>query len=498
MSTPNTLVTFQQFMSIEQSSGTFNVWTDILAKEWKQNLVNEEVLGAPVYFPKEYDGIGDNIELQIQVIPGVNYLNASNLEAQNIKTHKVMAHISTDYEGSFQNDIRDKKSSIDWSKYISNEVSGIYKRRSDQNNLIAMETMINTCLATGNYIIDPVVGGSGYSKEEYYDASQRMVAVADKLVSLRTKYHLGTPVERIKLLLSYKANQNLVLGSNFLSAANLSLEKYAQGKPGNVMGYENARTIYLGTKVDALENAGETTERRLYAKGFDFTNYSALIYQLDSLRVYGHVYNEVLENIPTDPITKKINKVLRLYTFIWRINALVYPGFEPLNKLVCSVAPTLEQVNAARAALRTEQPGLYNQGLGTDLPDITQETLDAWNEANDNYSTRVVIESTAGDVMTPHNLFDGQSVNIDAPIATSGSEVVLAINSIFRDMSFDLDSIKYYGGTTGKVTITPISNTEIKIASTDTLTADTDFFTINVKRGGKVFGTIFNIVKASA
>ena len=43
-----------------------------------------------------------------------------------------------------------------------------------------------------------------------------------------------------------------------------------------------------------------------------------------------------------------------------------------------------------------------------------------------------------------------------------------------------------------------ISNTEIKIASTDTLTADTDFFTINVKRGGKVFGTIFNIVKASA
>ena len=183
MSTPNTLVTFQQFMSIQQSNGTFNVWTDILAKEWRDNLTNEEVLGAPVYFPKEYNGIGDNIELQIQVIPGISYLNASNLEAQNIQTHKVMAHISTDYEGSFQNDIRDKKSSVDWSKYISNEVSGIYKRRSDQNNLLAMETMINTCLATGNYIIDPVVGGSGYSKEEYYDASQRMISVANSLVS---------------------------------------------------------------------------------------------------------------------------------------------------------------------------------------------------------------------------------------------------------------------------------------------------------------------------
>lgn len=491
MSTPNTLVTFQQFMSIEQSNGAFNVWTDILAKEWRDNLTNEEVLGAPVYFPKSYDGIGDNIELQIQVIPGISYLNASNLEAQNIKTHKVMAHISTDYEGSFQNDIRDKKSSIDWSKYISNEVSGIYKRRSDQNNLIAMETMINTCLATGNYIIDPVVGGSGYSKEEYYDASQRMISVANSLVSLRTKYHLGTPVNRIKLLLSYRANQNLVLGTNFISAANLSLEKYASGQPGSVMGYENARTIYLGTKVDALENAGATNERRLYAKSFDFTNYSALIYQLDSLRIYGHVYDEVLENYPTDPITKKINKVLRLYTFIWRINALVYPGFELLNKLVCSKAPTLAEVNAARAALRTEQPGLYNEGMGTALPDITQETLDAWNEANDNYSTRVVIVAGSGETAIDKNLMDGQSVNVDTPIATSGSSYKLAINSIFRDMSFDLNSIKYYGGTSGKVSVIPTSNTEITIASTDTLTAGTDFITINVKRGDKVFGTIY-------
>jgi len=44
---------------------------------------------------------------------------------------------------------------------------------------------------------------------------------------------------------------------------------------------------------------------------------------------------------------------------------------------VCSKAPTLAEVNAARQALRTEQPGLYNQGLGTALPDIDQTTLDA-------------------------------------------------------------------------------------------------------------------------
>jgi len=179
-----------------------------------------------------------------------------------------------------------------------------------------METLINTCLATGNYIIDPVVGGEGYSKEEYYDASQRLVAAANKLVSLRTKYQLGTPVERIKLLLSYRANQNLVQGTNFLSAANLSLEKYAQGKPGNVMGYENARTIYLGTKVNSIEDAGKTYERQVYAKSFDFTNYTALIYQLDSLRIYGHFYDEILSGVPENPINKKINKVMRLYTFI--------------------------------------------------------------------------------------------------------------------------------------------------------------------------------------
>ena len=86
---------------------------------------------------------------------------------------------------------------------------------------------------------------------------------------------------------------------------------------------------------------------------------------------------------------------------------------------------------------------------------------------------------------------DGQSVNVDTPIATSGSSYNLAINSIFRDMSFDLNSIKYYGGTSGKVSVVPTSNTEITIASTNTLTPNTDFITINVKRGEKVFGTIY-------
>lgn len=500
MATPNTLVNFQQFISISQSNGAFNVWTDILAKEWKENLTNQEVLGVTPFLTKMVDGIGDNIELQIQVLPGVNYLNAGNFDVQQIKTHKVMAHIGTDYEGSFQVDIRDQKSSVDWSRYLGNEVAGITKRRSDQNNLIAMEAIINTCLATGSYVIDPVVGSADYSKEEYYDASQRLVRKANTLASFRSKYHLGTPVDRIKLLGSYDAIQNIVIGQNFISSANLSLEKYSSGEPGKVMSYDNARTIYLGKKVDFMEDVGTSAERQVYAKSFDFTNYSALIYQLDSLRVYGHYFTDPIinSNMVADAITKKINKAIRLITFMWRINAFISPGFEPLNVLVCNRAPTLAEINAARTQLRTEQPGLYNTTLGTALPDLTQEQVDAMNEHNDIYSKRVVIVEGSGDDAVNANLLSGQSLAINTPIATSGSSYSLQINSAFKNMSFDLNSVKFYGGLSGKVNLLPQSNTELTIKSTDTLTADSMYFTIDVKRGSEVFGTLYCVVKASA
>lgn len=485
--TPNTQITLQQFIGIKDSNGAFKVWTDITQTEWKENLVNQEILGAPIYLTKAKDMIGDNVPLEMPVIPGVYEVDLTNPPVAKPRLMKLIANLSRDYWAPIVFDIRDKKSSIEWSKMVGAWSSGQWKRKSDTDNLIGVEALTNTCLAFGRYIINPVVGGKGYSKEDYYDASMILVDEADEIVSLRTDYQLGSPTSNVKVIGSYTANKNQVIGQNFISAANLSLEKYSSGQPGQIMGYDTARTIYLGKKVFQYKD-GDSKKEQQYPRDFDFTNFSALIYQLDSFRAYGHAYEDT---------AYPINDYNMRYSKNWRINAIVYPGFEPLNLLVVNRAPTLEEVNAARAQLRNEQPGIYFGDKA--LPDIDQETLDQWNVQNDRFNSRVVIKNFDGSTeISSTSLLNNGSANVKVDITAQGATRKLSVESAtIRGMSFDLSSVKAYGGLNiSDITIEPISLNEISLTSAAAIKSG--YFTIDVLRDNKKYGVVFVKIETEA
>lgn len=475
--TPNTPITLQQFAGIQNGQGAFKTYSDILAEQWVNMNIHPEIMGAIVYLKKVVEVTGDNIPLKAIVIPGIQYLDITNPMTAKPQMDRLFFHLGTDYESSLVFDYRDKRSAIDWSNLLQQWIAGIYARKSDNDNLVITQTLVDTCLATGNYIIIKPLASENYGKEVYYDCARLVAEKCDQIVSLRTNYHLGSPAEKVKIITSYTAARNLVVGQNYMSASNLSLEKFNSGEVGKLFGYENNKSIYFGKAVEGLKD-----NVRKYPKTYDFSKYCGLIYQLDSLIIYGHTFD--IHETP-------INRWQYSQDFGWRVDGCIAPTKEPLNVLICSEAPTLAEINAARLRLRTEQPGIYNSNY-LPLPDMTQEQVDAWNLEKDVYGSRVVVENYDDETLVASTpLLENSSSALTLDLLTASNVRNIAIKSPKIDgMSFDMNSIKLYGIDAAKIKVEPAELNKIKITAVDALTSGS-YFTISLMRNDKKYGTLF-------
>lgn len=484
MALPSTQITLEQFIGIKDSKGQFKTWTDINQMFFIDNLLNQEVLGGGIVDVKFIETIGDNIPMEVEGIPGVSFYDPANPSTAVPVLNRYMVNLSTDYWSQLTFNIKDKRSAYKWAEYMSTWMKNMFSRYSDTNNLIATDILYKTSLAFGKYIILPSFGGTNYSKEDYYDASQIAIRELNKICTTRNDFNLGLESGRLRIIGSYDANQNVIIGQNFISAANLSLEKLEGGVAGKVMGYDTKKTMYLGQKVSEFASDGTT---RIYPKNYDLSNFTGLLYCLDSFKAYGRNDDDTI--FPVSDYTRRFSKN-------WRINAIVIPTREMLNLAILNVAPTLAEVNAARKQLREEQVGVY----GNLLADIDQATLDGWNAANDRWNSRVVIKGMDGETEEAQvNLVSFESASITLSLGTDGAtRNINIVSPSIRGMSFDLSSIKAYGGLDlANVSITPNSLNSFKIVATKGLTAG-QFLTVKVLRDNKDYGMLFinsNVVK---
>ena len=378
--TPDTQITLQQFIGIENSQGLFKTYTDIIKGLDSPLLANAEVLDAPIIKPTSV--IGDNVEFSNMAFGQVHNFNdkMTDFEADIETLDKLVMKLYDDYNISFKYTLMDRTSAADWASRFGQFVNGLYMSRSDINNLIAIEAIKDYCLVNGQYIILPDIDYKQVDTKTYNDATAVITEECNRIVTTRTQYNLGLNPDMLRMYLSYNVYQNMVRGVNYISAANLSLEAYKSGKFTEFLGYPTQRTMYCGQ--DVLKTVDQHSSNN-NVRDFKNRNLLGFIYSVDTLAFYERMLLIDTELRDPSSVTN------RYWVYAFRANAAIRPARGQLCSLILREAPTLAEVTESYNRL-TKQIGFY-----PNIKQPTQEWLDFMNRKNNKTITPVAVDSVS-------------------------------------------------------------------------------------------------------
>lgn len=382
---PETQITLQQFIGVKNSQGLFKTYTEIVDGMYQQIINNTEVLDATIIKPEEI--IGDNITFSNIALPKVSNFESdiTKFDANTPVLDKLVMKLTNDFSVGYEYDFRDERSAKDWASKIGEWTSGAYTGRSDMNNYLSMEALINMCLVTGQYTILPeldyinVSDKNGNNNWVYNNNTAIVTDEINKIVTKRTPYGLGKPQEKMRVYYSYRSFMNITRGVNYISTANLSLEAYKSGNFNEVLGFPSQKTMYLGK--DNIVGVDPTNKVR----DFKFGKVLSMVYSMESLAFYAKTYKIL-------PDWQKPGSIGKHYwCYAWRANACVKNTFAPFNRVILKEAPTAVEINSILTSMKAEQPGFYPY-----LPDvISAEQVQMWNFENDRSYFKVLPEQVA-------------------------------------------------------------------------------------------------------
>ncbi|MGL4616612.1 MAG: hypothetical protein ACRCUM_00075 [Mycoplasmoidaceae bacterium] len=373
------LVNIKTFLGINDKSGNQTIYGGIREIYRQSNLVNNEVLGN-VLNRKRVE-IDETFPYEYQYIPKIKLADNSKILSSKdlIRMEKVNITFGTDFlETGYGIDVWTVRTMKEWGAALSNFERNMYISKNDLDNLITLDKVINYALATGRYKllphIDPGTDApiTDYEKadnDRYQDITNILNTI--KAISIKkTDVSYGQSKERSQLIVSPYVETEFMRASKFISASNASFEVFKSGKLGHFGGVPYNTSIYLD-RLDKKEEANNGY------KDFDFRDVLGLIFDIDSVQTItkpwvnmgpqdgneaGWMYNIAEKNI----LSRQVQ---------WKTMAIVAPAREHLNWIFLRKAPDLARVNAARAALKAEQPVFYSS-----FEDLLPEDLNKLNE----------------------------------------------------------------------------------------------------------------------
>ncbi|MGL4617367.1 MAG: hypothetical protein ACRCUM_03945 [Mycoplasmoidaceae bacterium] len=406
------LVSIQDFYGVQNKDRTGTIWGDMRAIIRQANLANSEVLGN-VLNRKKFT-TEDTFVYEYQFLPKIRYADNTRALGEDglITMEKVTLHFNTPWlETGYTLDKGVMRSMKDWGSVLSNFEKNIYISKNDQDNMITMNKLINYALATGRYKILPNID-SKYKlrpdgtedtsapivpQDRFKDVSgilELIQAVAQK----KTDISWGQDPNRSQLVVSPFVNIRLMEITNYISASDASFAVFKSGNLGQFGGVPYNTSIYLD-KIEAINTAGNGVET------FDFSNVLGFTFDIDSVDTWTKPWFEVgIEGFQPVPS----NKRLLSREVQWKTMCQIAPAREHLNWIFLRKAPDLARVNAARKALRDEQPYFYEQFI-----DIDAAQLDVMNKVADVY--RLVGSSDTPNDGKPWAVRDGVTITRSLP-----------------------------------------------------------------------------------
>lgn len=345
------LVSIQNFLGIQNSSGTNTVYGDIKELIRLNNLQNNQVLGS--FMQKKEIVSADTFQYEYAIYPQVNKFDETQVQADNMIRDKVTVVFGDDnwLETGYKIDVRTKRSMSAWGLEIANQESKMFLAKSDQDNLIAVEMIYNYALASGRFKIAPNLDSlsTATTKEQISDAIADCAQLIETIVRTRTEVNAGLEDSRLNYIFSGYVANNFVRAANYMNTGDKSFETFLSGSLSRIYGKGYSTSIYLdslSTKTEGLNNV----------KTYDFTGLLGIVYAIDNFTVYTKEWTELgIDGWQIIPGKKA--SLAREVT--WKTMGIISPSREHLQYVFLRSAPTLVQINAARTWLVQQQPALY-------------------------------------------------------------------------------------------------------------------------------------------
>lgn len=383
-----TPIDLRTFMSITDSNGKFETWTDIITEHLKRNPVSEDILLTQLRAPKNV--IGDNITFEYTQNKNVTIFNDNPLIGNNKLTlDKAVLFLNERFMFSFEVDITDMKSAAEWSTYLSTEIQSAYIAKKDFENMKIIETAYHFCLATGNTkLIAGVHDRYDSTKESKYKALGIMLA-EERILNrtLRNKYFKGYNKDQDICLLSQQLSLKLQAGLTAGSASVVAFEELKKDFQIKEFFGETYFTskMYLGKDIlssayqvndtGTVHNEGIHTGQQI--KNFYFQDLALLSVFKESLLYYKQEFPRREQFIST-------SRTKDVFTDSFKLTAAIDPNYGTVNFAAVSKIPsfpaytditgknvpamdlnTATGFNALRNNIYQEQPQLYKE-LGWD------------------------------------------------------------------------------------------------------------------------------------
>lgn len=360
---PNAKYTISQFLEIQNSKGE-KVVAGGFEKYMLENQFNNEFLGAATMTPTKIMDNGNTLIYNISAFGHVEDYVDTYTQKQIPTVDTTSLYLRNEYQKEVLIDHTDTKTGTDWQIFLNNTLRNLEIAKQDQTNLITIDAIYKTCLATSNYLIIPELSNDTFSvdlkENERLKIVETIAKKVNRITTSRTKYNLGMNKEKLRFIVSPDAGLILLTSKTYTGKGDLAYKDLSSKGVGNgeflgeILGMPFYNSGYLGQNVlKMVEGTKDSTSWTNNVRDYKFENLAGIVVSPETtILMKKELMLKTFDSLPN-------SKRHALIHNSWMVNAAMYPQLAHMNFIILSKKPTLEEVNKARAELFAQHPLLF-------------------------------------------------------------------------------------------------------------------------------------------
>lgn len=355
---PNAKYTITQYLDVVNANNE-RVVAGGFEKYMLENQFNAEFLGSATMTPTKIMDDMRTAIYEVGVIGQVEEYRDDFTQKQVPAIDRLTLHLSNDYQKEVSISVFDKKTGAQWNDFLAKTLANLEVVKQDQINLINIDAIYQSCLATGNYIIIPELSPErveALSDDERLKIVEKIYRKAKQVTKSRTKFNLGADPNKLRFVLSDDAALVVLTAKTYKIRDGQAYSDYSSKGLGSSSQYMGD---YLGMPIYSSAYLGED-----YLKSTDQKYTSNLIRDYKFSKLSGIITMPetticLKQELMLTTFQSPTSKSHQLIHNSWSMNSAVFPQFAHLNFVILNDKPTKDEINKARSNLYAQFPSLY-------------------------------------------------------------------------------------------------------------------------------------------
>ncbi|WP_016829227.1 hypothetical protein [Ureaplasma urealyticum] len=338
----NTKYTILEYLKIVDNNNELIV-DNIFKKYMLENQFNFEFLGSVTIKPTK---IMDDMQTAIYEIDAIEQIEEYRDDFKQNQTpaiDRLILHLNNNYQKEINISVFDKKTSAQWNDFLYKTLANLEIVKQDQINLINIDAIYQSCLATGNYIVIPELSPNNVeslTNDKQLEIVEKIYRKAKQLNKSCVIFNLGNNTPKLKCIFSNFSSQ-IFLNAKIHNAIKAPIYDYYSNKS-------------LGSKMQFLF---DYLNMSIYKSEFLEENFL----KLAGMIVFPKSITCFKQELMLKTFQNEVEKShLTIYN-LWSINSVALPQFAHLNIVILNAEPSKDEIDKAHSNLYSQFPSLYTK-----------------------------------------------------------------------------------------------------------------------------------------